>query len=129
MKDEDLADELITRLNDLAESPEVSRMLIEMMETRIEVSGNLAEHPTIQVDSDSTVGLMGLLNGICGIRMEEPLMLYGHITACVRTRNSVRFERTVNPNSALENLREEVDDLKRELERIKDKMSDASLSW
>ena len=53
-----------------------------LMEIRVACNEALADHPTVQVtkkdDGTHEVGLLGLLNGIFGVRADD---LYGHVTA------------------------------------------------
>jgi hypothetical protein len=67
------AQEIVHRLNTMIEDDErgpqlgVRDLLHRMCETRLPVSPELAaEHSTIQAGPNSTVGLLGVLNGICG---------------------------------------------------------------
>ncbi len=66
--DLELATRLITLLNEaLALDPKAIEALVE---TRVPCNDALADHPTIQVSvepgSDAKVGLLGILNGLCG---------------------------------------------------------------
>jgi hypothetical protein len=95
IKDQELAQELVLRLNELIEHDfldgRVRELLHALCERRIPVDGELAErHPTIQA-TDEGVGLLGILNGICGVRDndfgyiagvydDEGALLYFHST-------------------------------------------------
>ncbi len=73
MTDREFAIELVRRLNALLETdadyPGVRDLVTVMVERREPVSEALTMgHPTIQARAKSnTVGLLGLLNGICGV--------------------------------------------------------------
>jgi hypothetical protein len=66
-----LAQQIVHYLNDLLKlSPEAISMLIEH---RVPCTQELADHPTVQaVDGEKSgtyvVGLLGILNGLCGCR-------------------------------------------------------------
>jgi hypothetical protein len=93
--DADLADVVIKRLNTILQDSEAVRADIErLVETRVMVSGEALNHPTIQVIIDanrnSTLGFLGLLNGIVGVRAEDER---GYIAA--EFRDDGRLERFV----------------------------------
>lgn len=51
-----------------------------LVETRVYCNDALADHPTVQVSVDKgkpTVGVLGVLNGLCGVRHDGS----GHIAA------------------------------------------------
>jgi hypothetical protein len=71
----ELAKVLVDRLNELIAEPEIRTAVAALIGKRVEFGGSIARaliaHPTIQVgrvpDLDSAdLGLVGLLNGICG---------------------------------------------------------------
>jgi hypothetical protein len=71
MKDEEFADEVIRRLNELIATGEGARLGVEAVcNTRTWVfSDELKQHPTIQVGEFgifADVGMLGILNGITG---------------------------------------------------------------
>ena len=73
MLDEELAKEIVKRLNALIQHRDVRMDVAELIEMRILATVTTAEHSTIQVveegaDLDSKVGFLGLLNGIVGTR-------------------------------------------------------------
>lgn len=66
MTDEELADEIIRRLNKLIEHPHVREDIEKLIEARIGPCRDAtAAHPTIQTVG-LTFGFLGLLNGIVG---------------------------------------------------------------
>lgn len=74
MTNEELAQELIKRLNKLCKDPHARKLVRDLIETRVNVSEALAPHPTIQVQvlNDGIqdyyqVGFLGLLNGLVGV--------------------------------------------------------------
>ena len=67
MTDKELAVEIISRLNRLAENPDIAADLNKAIELRSPASRATIEHPTIQARNDG-VGWLGILNGIVGIR-------------------------------------------------------------
>lgn len=77
MTDQELADEIIKRLNKLCEDPDVRADIGRLIETRIPVSRAAAEHPDIQM-YDGKLGFLGLLNGLIGVRPHNGM---GYIAA------------------------------------------------
>lgn len=63
----DLVDHIIITMNDLlGRDPKAVSALVE---TRVYCNEAVADHPTVQVGTDKgkpTVGLLGILNGLCG---------------------------------------------------------------
>lgn len=80
IEDIDLANEIITRLNELIEDPDVAKDISAIIENRIVVSNATMEHPTIQVQGEK-LGFLGLLNGILGTIHTGKYQGYGYITA------------------------------------------------
>lgn len=79
---------LIQRVVDLMnEALEADQTAISnLINHRVPCNETLADHPTIQCGirspaalSDTTVGLLGILNGICGIKPDG----YGYVYACM----------------------------------------------
>lgn len=64
--DNELADEVIARLNKLAEDPAVRSAIADLIERRVPVPEEVANHPTIQVADSRRVGFLGVLNGLIG---------------------------------------------------------------
>lgn len=99
---ETLADTLIQRLNDLCEAPGVRTALKDLIEVRTEVSVEVADHPTLQISSNSDprcqLGFLGALNGLVGVIPDGPRKDWGYITAVFddETQELLRFERTKN---------------------------------
>lgn len=96
-----LADTLIQRLNSLCEAPGVRKAITDLIEVRVEVSAEVAEHPTLQVadDGESTkLGILGFINGLVGVLPDGPRQGWGYITAVYddETLELVCFERTKN---------------------------------
>lgn len=61
---EELAIKIVTFLNELNEIDNAA--LNALFNNRVPCNNELAEHPTVQVGQDHTVGILGLLNGLCG---------------------------------------------------------------
>jgi hypothetical protein len=88
LTDEELADELVARLNKLIED-EDARFAVEELILRGRVvlpDKNLGDHPTIQLAADGpdgslTLGFLGLLNGIVGRIKEGEFRNWGYIAA------------------------------------------------
>lgn len=99
-----LADKLIERLNNLCAAPGVRKALMDLIEVRVDVSAEVAAHPTLQVSdkNDGTgvcqLGFLGALNGLVGVIPEGPRESWGYITAVFDddTQELLRFERTKN---------------------------------
>ena len=68
-------DDLIAFLNQALETDPAA--ISTLFRRRVACNLAMADHPTIQVHSDFTVGPLGLLNGLFGIREDG----YGHLTA------------------------------------------------
>jgi len=103
MTDEELADELIARLNRLIDSfsSDVRKVIADVFGHRCLVPQAMLHHPTIQVRESgvgTTVSALGVLNGIVGVIREGPKKDWGFITAVYDDDNTlVRFERTKEP--------------------------------
>jgi len=80
MKDVEIANEIIQRLNALIQDPRVREDVGRLLEVRVNASLETCEHPTIQVHSD-LLGTLGLLNGITGVIESGPKQGWGYITA------------------------------------------------
>lgn len=94
-----LAETLIGRLNYLCKDPEVRAAIQALIDVRVPVTDAVADHPSIQVVSDdgpAKLGILGLLNGLTGVRPEEPKKGWGHITAVFDDNDGtlLRFELT-----------------------------------
>lgn len=79
MKDTELADEIIARLNNLIQHSEVRQDVSKLIETRIPCSEATQNHPTIQAGEG--LGFLGLLNGIVGVIPDGKKEGWGYITA------------------------------------------------
>ena len=66
-------DYAILTLNDSIRSDHDA--MLALVNSRVPVNKGLANHPTIQVGQDSTLGVMGLINGLFGIKDDG----YGYI--------------------------------------------------
>jgi hypothetical protein len=98
MKDRELADEIIARLNKLIEHPDIRRDVAALIEQRVTCSQVTYEHPTIQASS-ALLGFLGLLNGLVGAdpELKDTRVGWGYITACYdEAAELVRFELTKN---------------------------------
>lgn len=96
MTDEELADEVVARLNALLESG-AGPALATLCGAWIPVDLD-PEHPTIQVDvhpgGATRVGFLGMLNGLVGAIPSGPRAGWGHVAARFEDGRIVRFERT-----------------------------------
>lgn len=104
MTNEQIADRVVEYMNDLLEKdrPAIGAMIAN----RIPCNEELANHPTCQVRSQHGgfhVGLLGLLNGLCGIFEDGPKKGFGLIAAAYDDddhphgyKSLVRFERVKN---------------------------------
>ncbi len=101
VSEEDLADELIARLNSILESlDEDGRASIQrLIDTRVPCSSSVLDHPTIQARAGEppTFGFLGMLNGLVGVDETS----WGLISVEVdKTTGRVeRFSRTSPPGS------------------------------
>lgn len=98
ISNEQLADLLIERLNELIKDPDVRRDISTLFETRIKCSVATAGHPTIQAVEEG-FGTLGLLNGLVGTIGEGKRKGWGFITAVYDDSHGtdpviIRFERT-----------------------------------
>lgn len=96
-----LADTLIQRLNSLCEAPGVRKAITDLIEVRIPISNEVADHPTLQVvdgGDDALLGILGFLNGLVGVLPDGPRQGWGYITAIFddETQELLKFERTKN---------------------------------
>ena len=100
MKDEELADELIRRLNELVTEPDVRDFIEQLINRRIPVTQNVKDHPTIQVGmryGTLSAGFLGLLNGIVGKIEMGPREGWGLVAAVFDDsdpKKLLRFVRT-----------------------------------
>jgi hypothetical protein len=86
MTNEELADELITRLNAIIQDPQVRTDIGKLLETRVPCSQATLAHPTIQAiikkEADQgVIGFLGVLNGLAGTVREGRFQGWGHIAA------------------------------------------------
>jgi hypothetical protein len=89
MSDGELADEIIGRLNLLVASYRVRLDVCKLLQVRVDVGPDTAQHPTIQVevkDEDNPqatpqLGFLGVLNGVVGTLPDGPRKGWGYITA------------------------------------------------
>lgn len=80
---------------------EIDREAIErLVETRVLCSEKLADHPTVQVhciNGSSSVGFLGILNGLLGTFGDGPKKGWGKITAVFDDENKlISFKKTEN---------------------------------
>lgn len=85
MTDQELAAELVRRLNALIENHDARKALAELITNFVVCSASLGDHPTIQVIDEGelcAVGFLGMLNGVVGVAPRELRHGgYGWITA------------------------------------------------
>ena len=84
MTNADFARELLARLNGLLADPDVEPFIRELVAHRIPVTQAVTDHPTIMVDGSGEqhrAGLLGLLNGLCGVVTEGKREGWGYIGA------------------------------------------------
>lgn len=103
MINEDVTARVLELMQELAAiDPQAVRLLIE---ARVPCNYTLAAHPSVQVgriDGDHPmsaictyeVGLLGILNGLCGTYDAGPRQGWGPITAVLEGDGSIRFQRT-----------------------------------
>ena len=110
MKDEELADEIIVRLNKLCEDKQVRIAIGRLIEERVVIPKEVVDHPTIQVSNMAHksvygIGFLGLLNGFIGTVTEGDREGWGFVAAywggegedsCI-PENFVGFVRTDKP--------------------------------
>ena len=95
MKDEELADELITRLNRLIEIEPVRTDIEALLKRTVTVDPYTVLHPTLQVADELQLSPIGLLNGIVGVIGVGPRKDWGLIAAEYNNEGRlVRFVRT-----------------------------------
>lgn len=93
MKDIELADEIIARLNNLIQHSEVRQDVSKLIETRISCSKATRDHSTIQ--AGESFGFLGLLNGIVGVIPDGKKEGWGYITASFDDKGKLtQFGRT-----------------------------------
>ena len=95
--DLELATKIIDFLNSLLETDRDT--ISSLINHRIPCSKFLADHPTIQVDSEDRVGLLGLLNGLCGKYTEkDEYYEFGPIMMVLDEKNNqiAKFKLTKN---------------------------------
>lgn len=84
MVDVELARRIVTALNELLE---VDRAAITLLvRARVPCGQALADHPSVQVLQEgtvTTVGLVGVLNGICGVYTDGNVKGWGPVCAVV----------------------------------------------
>lgn len=94
MTNDELADEIIARLNKLLENDQVREDINALAHRTVSASWQTQEHPTIQTSADR-LSLIGLLNGIVGTIGEGPRATWGLISAEFDEKmHLVRFVRT-----------------------------------
>jgi hypothetical protein len=123
MNNEDLADILIERLNDLCHDPEVRKDIAKLIEMRVPCTKAMVDHPTVQTQDQTgqeipllhevfgpalakmlegtqgpVVGFLGLLNGLVGIIPDGRLKGWGYIAAVYDDdQNLTHFRRSDKP--------------------------------
>jgi hypothetical protein len=99
MINEQLADGCIELLNEALALD--AKAVSELFACRVECSPKLAAHRRIQCGPDS-IGMLGILNGLCGVFDSGRRKGWGPITAVVEQwdlETIARFERTRNDGS------------------------------
>lgn len=100
MNDQELAYEIINRLNALIEDPVVKHELRAIIHMRLACNEQLLKHPTLQVeqaadDAPPTLGFLGVLNGLIGTVPDGERRGWGWVSAEFDDdHNLVRFLRT-----------------------------------
>ena len=104
IQNQDLADEILRRLNEMIADPIIRKDIGRLIETRVPCSKSAFDHPTLQVGSSDDpefnlpayqISTLGFLNGIVGSFLEGPKKGWGHIAACFDDNGHlVRFIRT-----------------------------------
>jgi hypothetical protein len=108
MTNEELADVLIDRLNDLTKDLGVRTDVGTLIEARVKVSQETADHPALQVSQEGPIGpwhlgVLGLMNGLCGVIPEGPKKGWGYITAVIDDNGFLEsFKRTDQPQTSEE---------------------------
>ena len=99
MMDEELAVRVVAFLNELVE---IDRPAIAaLVANRVPCNEQLANHPSVQVSAQHGgfhVGLLGLLNGLCGVRTDGYGLITAHFaTAPGRNPDLLCFKLTERP--------------------------------
>jgi hypothetical protein len=107
---------LIAFLNEVARiDPQALRALIEQ---RVPCGDALADHPSVQVDASTSpahVGLLGILNGFCGVIEAGEREGWGPITAEIGP-DALTFRRTVpDEKLPMEGLEQTLDVIRQQL--------------
>lgn len=97
---EQLADHLIAGLNEIVKADRMA--LGALIEHRVPCNEALADHPTVQAHSENgkptTVGLLGILNGLVGTIDAGPRKGWGFIAAVSEEDGTLsHFRRTDKP--------------------------------
>lgn len=91
--DLELAEKTISFLNSLVELDKIA--VSELVDSRVLCNSKLADHPTVQVRGygpvTPSVGLLGILNGLCGSYDDEPKKGFGPISAQFSSGKIVAF--------------------------------------
>lgn len=92
MTQEELADQIIVKLNEILNTDLIAVELI--IEHRVDCNDALKAHPTVQT-SNGQVGFLGILNGLIGTIQQGPRQGWGLITGVYDDGGRlIRFERT-----------------------------------
>ena len=83
MTKEEMADLVIERLNEIASHDPMA--MKDLIKSRVSCNERLADHPTVQVHQDrnhnTSVGFLGMLNGLVGTIPDGPLKGLGYVMA------------------------------------------------
>jgi len=105
MTDAELADILIDRLNTLTSDLTVRMDVGALLETRVKVAQETADHPSLQVASEGPLGpwrlgVLGLLNGLVGTIPDGPKKGWGYITAVIDDQGFLESFRRTDESSS-----------------------------
>ena len=89
MKNEDLASELVERLNKMIEDPDIRKDVSALLRQEVITNEATLVHPAIQVGSLGSLRFLGLLNGIVGVKEDGE----GYICAVWEGKIVQRFRR------------------------------------
>jgi hypothetical protein len=92
MVDLELANRVVLYLNQLTESDRPA--IAALITNRVPCNKELASHPTCQVGQQHggyNVGILGVLNGVCGVYDDGPMKGYGPIAAMFNSGKTEAF--------------------------------------
>jgi hypothetical protein len=77
--DRKLARKVVALLNEMLELDHAAT--VKLIERRVGVNDAMADHPTLQVSAEGRLGLLGVLNGLCGVIQRGKYKGRGLVTA------------------------------------------------